>query len=342
MDGDLNYCNPPVVMSPIIMTAEQLTERIDWGLENHGIPETHQVTKGDGVKIGVLDTGRPVHEDIGDVAFSYNFTRSPTDEDRQGHATHVCGTIRALENGKGVLGVAPKALIGTVKVLGDDGYGSNAWIAKGIYKCIDEKCDIISMSLGGPYDPGIEQACLDAIQSGIYVICAAGNEGSAPGQNTISWPARLRATIAIAAYNRDGVIADFSSRGPEIDFAFPGENILSTWPGNKYRVLSGTSMATPFASATVALILSYFRKHAADRIPKTNTQLRELLREYSRDMGVSGRDNAWGFGIPDINGIVRSVRTINDQQTGWISFGSLSFKFPAELDGKSGLFISFQ
>lgn len=341
MDGDLVYRLPPYAMSPQIYSAEDVTEVIDWGLTNNGIPDVHKLSEGEGVRIAVLDTGASEHPDVGELAFMLNTTNSPTPFDRQGHGTHVQGTIRMLRNGVGGIGVAPKATLGSIKVLGDDGAGSNRWIRDGIYKAIDQKVDIISMSLGGPYDPGIEQACMDAIQSGIFIICAAGNDGLVPGQDTIGWPARLGATIAIASYNAEGKISEYSSRGPEVDFAFPGENIFSTWVGGKYRRISGTSMATPFCSGTVALLLSHYRKFASKKVPRNNTELRELLKSFSKDMGKVGKDNDWGFGIPDITGEIKAAGDVS-AVSGWTSFGGFSFKYPAVVDGRTCIALALK
>src|SRR5690606_36448408 len=154
--------------------------------------------KGEGVVVGVADTGRPVHEDL-EVAYSANFTESHDDKDHQGHSTHVCGTIAARENGKGVIGVAPQATSITANVL------------------------------GGPYDKNIAAAVRAAVNAGVLVICAAGNEGEVRDRrgrlvNTVGYPARLPETIAIASYNKLGKLSEYSSRGPEVDIAFPGEN----------------------------------------------------------------------------------------------------------------------
>jgi subtilisin family serine protease len=354
MDGDVIYRLPRWLLGPEVYTANQLDDIVDWGLKANGIPAQWDVSKrGAGKTVAVLDTGRYTHKDIADPVFSYNFSHSSHDRDVQGHSTHVCGTIAALENGTGVVGVAPRANIGICKVLGDDGSGDNRGIMKGIYKSIDHKVDIISMSLGGGYDPGVEQAILDAVQSGIFVICAAGNDGKQGSRNTIGYPARLKTTIAVASYDRNGNISSYSSRGPQIDTAFPGEDILSTWPGDKFRRISGTSMATPFCSGLVALMLA-----ANDGDPdfdvRNNSDLRKHLKDNSTDQGEMGKDNAWGWGIPDPSGVIRAKKEDdpvdpppNDDDGDVDGNPKDSFNFfgftvypNTKFDGKEGLFVT--
>jgi len=332
-----------------VYTANQLEDIVDWGLKNNNIPDHWDVSnRGAGVTVGVLDTGRYDHTDLAEPVFSYNFSSSRDDLDRQGHSTHVCGTIAMLENGKGGIGVSPRANVGICKVLGDDGSGDNRGITKGVYKCIDHQVDIISMSLGGGFDPGLSQALLDAVNAGIFVICAAGNDGKRGNSNTINYPARLAHTIAIASYNRDGKISDYSSRGPQIDAAFPGEDILSTWIGNKYRRISGTSMATPFCSGLVALMISAHKDNESFHV-RNNTDLRQHLKDNSVDQGEMGKDNAWGWGIPDPSGIIRAKKDddVIDPPSG--DDGDPSKKFEllgysiytdAAFDGKGGIFIT--
>lgn len=299
------YRNPIWVAGPEIFTAEEIGDKLDWGQEAHKLPDVWKVTKGAGVLVGVCDTGRPVHPDLKDkVKFSRNFSDSGTDLDKQGHNTHVAGTIAANADGKGVVGVAPEAQLCIAKVLGDDGSGSHTSIAAGIRYCLECGCDIISMSLGGGPSQEVERAVKEAVDAGVFVICAAGNSGEVPGQNTMGWPARLPWPLAVGAYNKEGQIAKFSSRGKEIDIAFPGENIVSTWPGGGYRALSGTSMATPFASGVVALLLAKQREDERQNKPvtpvRTNAELLERVKSAAIDKGPQGFDTAWGWGVVDV------------------------------------------
>jgi hypothetical protein len=135
-------------------------------------------------------------------------------------------------------------------------------------------------------------------------MAAAGNDGRS---NSVDYPARYRTTLAIASYRKDGRISDFSSRGPQVDMAFPGEEILSTWLDDTFRVISGTSMATPAASGLAALMLAYQRKHSIE-MADTIVELREHWTKNALDAGADGFDHVYGWGIPDVEGIIRSER----------------------------------
>ncbi len=337
---------PPIIYGEKVYLANELQDFVDWGLKLHGIPELQNATQGEGVKVAILDTGRPDHFDCPPPIFSFNFTRYPTDIDGNGHSTHCAGILAGRANGKGVLGVAPAAQVGYCKVLGDDGSGDNQSIVAGIDAAIAQGVHVISMSLGGGYDRSIDAACKRAVKAGIFLICAAGNQGEQGSRNTIGWPARLNDTIAVASYSESGLISGFSSRGPEIDVAFPGEQILSCWPGNKYRRLSGTSMATPFAAGVVALMLSYQRKLAANgKIVTpvvTAEDLQNRFAQYAVDQGQKGRDRDWGFGTVDVDKFVRggvSESPVGVPGSDAIAFGPLHIRFPVELAGKTGGFF---
>lgn len=336
---------PPIIYGEKVYLASELQDFVDWGLKLHNVPELQKATQGEGVKVAILDTGRPDHFDCPEPIFSHNFTQYRSDADGNGHSTHCAGILAGRANGKGVLGVAPAAQVGFCKVLGDDGSGSNQSIVAGIDKAIAEGVDIISMSLGGGYDRSIEAAIKRAVKAGIFVITAAGNDGAQGNENTIGFPARLDDTIAVAAYNERGLLSDFSSRGPEIDVAFPGEEILSCWLGGKYRRLSGTSMACPFAAGVVALMLSYQRKlAAAGKIVSpvvTAMDLQNRFAQYAIDKGPKGRDRDWGFGTVDVDKFVRGGVSESPGEIGTdvIAFGPFRIRFPAVVAGKTGGFI---
>jgi len=344
--------------------ANELEDVLDWGLKSHSIDQQWAKTEGEGIVVGVADTGRPDHPDLNDnILASRNFSSSFTDKDTQGHSTHVCGTIAAIRNDKGVVGVAPKVKLVTAKVLGDDGSGDNFGVAQGIRWLVNKGCQVINLSLGGPFDNAIASACKDAVDAGVYVICAAGNDGPHPRRNTVNYPARLPYTVAVASYNKAGRLSDYSSRGPEVHVAFPGEEILSTWLGEGYRRISGTSMASPFCAATTALLLSHQEKLIqAGTPPETpvtnNQQLIERMKGSSVDKGPVGHDSGWGWGIVDVDKFLTlsgtkppappeedggkdddgEPTTDNPEETE-ILFGVARLRYPVKVDGKEGAFI---
>lgn len=249
-----------------------------------------------------MDTGIIDHPDLKvNIKGGINFTTSnPKDYvDRQGHGTHVAGIIAAEDNAIGVIGVAPKAEIYAVKVLGDQGHGSFDMIVKGIDWAVDNKMDIISMSLGSSASSTqIHEAVKRAYKKNITVVAAAGNDGDEYDDNDMGYPARYPETIAVGSINKYMKRSWFSSDGEELDIMAPGEEIYSTYLKNEYAILSGTSMATPFITGILALLISEHRKSKSKKTPiDTPEQIREHLIRTADDAGEIGKDNFYGYGI---------------------------------------------
>jgi subtilisin family serine protease len=285
----------------------------------------------------VLDTGIDAnHPDLrGQVAETADFSSSPYGvADVQGHGTHCAGIIAGRENDIGVVGICPDLaehggglLIG--KVLGDNGSGQSEWVTRGIRWAMSEGAHVISMSLGSPQpDVAMHAAIQEAVKSGVAVIAAAGNDGRRTFGNQVNYPGRYPETITVGAIGEDRVITEFSSRGPEVDIAAPGEEILSSVPGGKWVRMSGTSMATPFVAGVVGLVLSL------DATAGHTDRLRRLLYAHAEDVGEPGRDPRYGAGLirPD-----RMMDAISDPTTAprgillWIPGGEVRIP-PGSLD----------
>lgn len=289
------YRLPPYTVSQVVRS---LAETVDWGLSSYGIPKLWTETQGKDVKVAVLDTGCDLdHPDLQKGLLSArDFTGSPSGvEDRQGHGTHVSGTIAARQNDVGVVGVAPSVSLLAGKVLGDDGSGAHSWIAAGIHWADESGADIISMSLGSSQPSRqIGYAIQTATKHGRFVVCAAGNDGR---NDSVNWPAKRQEAIAVGAVDRNGRAAPFSSRGPQVDVGAPGVDVLSTWKDGRYAKLSGTSMATPFVSGVVALMLAKHRQRGGETPVRNVSELREHLQKTSRDVGPPGHDTETGWGL---------------------------------------------
>ncbi|MCX4696260.1 S8 family serine peptidase [Streptomyces sp. NBC_01408] len=226
---------------------------------------------GKGTKVAVLDTGTDLeHPDLkGRVAASKNFTDSDTDADRQGHGTHTISTVggSGAESGGAKKGVAPGAELLSGKVLDDGGYGLDSWIIAGMEWAVENKADVVSMSLGDPSqtacDDPLAAAAERLSQQGPLFVIAAGNSG--PGNNTVSSPGCAAAVLTVGAVDRDDTTANFSSRGPaglqhtlKPEIVAPGVGISAAAAGGRgvyaYQSMSGTSMATPHVAGAAAIV----------------------------------------------------------------------------------------
>ena len=204
---------------------------------------------------------------------------SPGGDDDHYHGTHVAGTIGALDNNFGVVGVAPGARIWAVKVLDSNGSGSEAMVVAGIdwVTGMAGTIEVANMSLGGSGDSRAEyDAIQGAVNAGVAFAVAAGNNGAdADGYS----PARFDNVLTVSALadfdgqaggsadpagtshcrvDQDDTLADFSNWGSAVDLAAPGVCIESTYPIERgsYGTISGTSMASPHAAGALALLAS--------------------------------------------------------------------------------------
>ena len=257
-------------------------------------PRAWDCSRGKAVKVFVLDTGIDFkHQDL---SSNYKTGTSfvPTESspmDFQSHGTHCAGTIAAAVNGRGVIGVAPKAYLYAVKVLNKNGSGQWSQLIAGLDWVGKKKgLRVASMSLGGSSAPSaLEKACNSAYKKGVLLVAAAGNSGAGP---PVLVPARYKNVIAVSAIDSSNVIAGFSSRGKEVELCAPGVNVLSTVPGNRYGRKSGTSMACPHVSGAAALTWGSHRL-------ANNATIRKILVEQADNLGVPGRDREYGYGRVD-------------------------------------------
>ena len=232
------------------------TQTTPWGITRVGGP-----VDGTGKTVWVLDSGVDLdHPDLNvDVARSRTFFTSGKDsksaDDGNGHGTHVAGTIGALDNNIGVVGVAPNATIVAVKVLDSRGGGSISSVVGGIdYVAANAgNGDVANMSLGGGASQALDDAVLAAAQSGVLFALAAGNESTDAATKS---PARVNHpnVYTVSATDINDGFASFSNFGnPPVDYAAPGVGILSTYKSGGYATLNGTSMASPHVAGILAV-----------------------------------------------------------------------------------------
>lgn len=303
-----------------------LGETLPWGIEKIGAPQVHESdNKGTGVNVAIIDTGIDyTHQDL---AANYeggkDFVNGDLDPmDDNGHGTHCAGIIAAVDNDIGVIGVAPEANLYALKILDSTGSGSSSDLIAAIEWAIDTHKDtdqsndiqIISMSLGSNLgDLSLQGECSKAYYDyGILLVAAAGNDGNRRGTgDSVDYPGAYSSVIAVAATDSTDKRASFSSTGPTVELAAPGVNILSTYLGG-YASASGTSMACPHVAGTAALVW------AANPSSFTNVEVREKLAQTATDLGTSGRDTLYGFGL--VNAESAAVIPVSDTEPPKITY----------------------
>jgi len=291
----------PYVSEPLFGLSPNDPQMMGWEITQFNIPNSWKFSDGEGVICAVLDTGCDLsHPDIEtNIVEGKNFVeKNSSPMDRNGHGTHVSSTIAACNNGKGMVGVAPKTKIMPVKVLGDQGTGSVGSIVDGLYWTADQKnVDFITMSLGssGP-NIDIEKAINYAESKNKIIFCAAGNSGA---ENDVMYPAKYPNTIAISAIDEKLQRTNFSCSGESLDFLAPGHNIMGCIPNNKYAKMSGTSMSNPFAVGIASLLLSYNLKHNQYQLNSCKDYV-NILKEYCKplnDIKYPAIKKYQGYGI---------------------------------------------
>ena len=244
--------------------------------------------------------------------------------DNNAHGTHVTGTIaQTTDNGLGGAGIAFNTTIMSIKVLDYDGSGYDVDVADGIYYAVDNGAKVINLSLGGD-DPSttLENAVDYAYDNGVVVVAASGNDGT----ESVDYPAAYDDyVIAVGATRYDETRASYSDYGSSLDLVAPGGDVdvdqnedgyadgvlqqtfkpyvfpLKADPTDwAYWFFDGTSMAAPHVSGVAALLLAQDSTFTPDRI-------RDALESTAEDLGDSGRDDTYGWGLIDAQEALQSI-----------------------------------
>ena len=297
----IRYVEENAQMHAIAQTTPYGIDRVDAEVA-HANGQT-----GGGADVAILDTGIDSdHPDLaanlgggkafascGSGGFTGNCTFSGNSnacneswDDDNDHGTHCAGIADAVDNSEGVVGVSTGATLHAVKVLDCSGSGAYSDIAAGIEYVADQGWDVGSMSLGGSQSQVVADACEYAYNRGVLLVAAAGNDG--PCSDCVGYPAAEPEVIAVSATDENDDLAGFSSTGPEVEIAAPGDQVYSTLPGG-YGELSGTSMSCPHVAGAGGQLMAE---------GYTNTEARDRLGNTAEDIGLS--ENEQGNGLLDV------------------------------------------
>jgi subtilisin family serine protease len=235
--------------------------KIPWGVEMVEAMKAWPVSRGRGVRVAVIDTGiAGDHPAVRDNYRGGVNILSPyfAPQDYNGHGTHVAGIIAGRSAELGIVGIAPRTHIYAVKAFNRKGSANLSDLLSAINWCIENKMQVINMSFGmEKMSESLRLAIQTAHQKGIVMVAATGNQGLV---GNIDYPARYPETIAVTSISRNRHLSPFSNIGKGVDLAAPGDRIPSAWLNQSKREMSGTSMAAPHVTGTVALLL-YLNRH---------------------------------------------------------------------------------
>ncbi|WP_048818043.1 S8 family peptidase [Desulforamulus hydrothermalis] len=254
----------PAKFKPFHYEQDQL---IPWGVHYIGAPACWPETRGQGVKVAVIDSGIDgSHPNLGgNLKGGINLVvPGASYHDDNGHGTHVAGIIAAADTGKGIVGVAPEANLYAVKVLDQKGEGTVLHAIRAIHWCLNNRIQVANMSFGtDKYSQALEEAVRSARRQGLLLVAAAGNDGA---PYTVDYPSVFDETLSVAAADSRGKLASFSSSGPEVDLLAPGSNIVSTYLWGSYVRLNGSSMATAHITGAAALLKAKYPEEDIDSL----------------------------------------------------------------------------
>lgn len=300
--ADVEFAEPDFIAETQDTIPNDLLFALQWGPPKVKLPAAWDLEQGStSIVVAVVDTGVDcTHPDLaGRCVSGFNTIHGQKTEDDFGHGTHVAGILGALTNNTaGVAGANWQVSIMPVKVLNSSGSGTYADVSEGIVGAADRGAKVINLSLGGCCPSDTMKAAVDyAWGKGVFLACAAGN-----GNGPLIYPAAYPSCTAVGATDQNDQKAWFSSYGTGLAVTAPGVAILSTVPKtggdpcctdpSGYKLLSGTSMATPHVAGLAALLFDHFPG-------ATNADIRNQMEAYATDLGTPGWDQSFGYGRID-------------------------------------------
>lgn len=298
-DPQIEYAEPDRIYQTAEAAGEIPESAYSWGRKAIGADSYIEWLKSEKEKLpevvaAVIDTGVNAEHNwlrnrvLADKGMSFDDYSCGSWDDRLGHGTHCAGII--------VQSTPENVKILPVRVMNEKGWGTSLGIYCGILYAVEQGADVISLSIGGVGDSPLEKEAVHAArEAGIPCCAAAMNDGGNAYYGTLSG---IPECVTVSALDEDKKLASYSNYGSVVDFAAPGSGIQSSIPGapDAVDVMSGTSMATPFAAAAFADLLSYDDTLSFEK-------MYAVLKNNAKDLGEPGFDERFGWGMIDLNGI---------------------------------------
>lgn len=280
-------------------TKARLRKQNLWNLEAIGAYDAMEKSSGRGIKVGIIDTGvNYLHEEIKHcfgAGKGHDFVDNDDDPmDENGHGTHVAGIVAGVN-----CGVAGGVSMYSLRVLDQNGEGSEADAIAAVEWAVKNGLDIVNCSFGMPVaSSAFEDMCNYASGTGLQIVAAAGNNGG----EVAMYPAAFgESVIGVAAIDRNKRRAPFSNVWPTNDIAAPGTEILSAYLDD-YAVLEGTSMAAPHVTGTLALARAYYGGYINECLMQETAE--KLLPDQNYDS-----EEAFGAGLVRADKFLEGVDT---------------------------------
>ncbi len=293
-DGDA-YLPDPEPPVRLLEEAPALYAGVQWNLDLIGAEPAFRAERlGQGVRVGVVDSGVNPHPDLADRLLpGHNYianTADPEDTaDNYGHGTRVAGLIAAV-SGEGYIGCAPGAELVPLKVTDGKSVKISA-ICAAIYGAIDDYgCTVLNLSMGVSRDyESLREAVAYAEEKGVAVVAAVGNGGS----SVVYYPAGYDTVIGVGAVDRDRVLYPRSNCNESVFLTAPGVDVRCPSGLEGYTESTGTSFSVPQVTGAVAVLQGMDGE-------LTPGEIRELLAETAADLGAEGYDESYGYGLLDL------------------------------------------
>lgn len=311
-----------------------------WQFQMLGAEDTwNQVRSSHTVKVAVIDSGLNInHPDLAgrwEIGYDYVDNTSRSMKDLVGHGTEVSGLIAAIANNNiGISGIAGEAPVKVVAYRVGGNYAGDkllngAYIIAAMEEIARrEDIQVVNMSFGSEVLNSVKAEAVRKLKaSGKLLVASSGNDGNA----TYNYPASCEGVISVGAINADGQVSDFSNRNSQVDLCAPGEEVCTTDARGNYAYVSGTSYAAPLVAGAAAVLKCVNGQMTAD-------QVETVLKSTSKDLGTVGRDDAYGYGMIQLQTAVEEVGPTPQisYQTHIQKIGWQDFKSDGDISGTSG------